>query len=261
MALEDRKKCFVVGPIGASGTETRKNADFLLKGIIRFSIQEALNLEIWRADEDSKPGMITDKLINDINDADLVIADLSELNANAFYELGIRHAAAKPSIHVASAGTKLPFDNMGHRVIFYEKSDWASIEEARTQLFEQAKTALGAGFEVSNPVTQALTSKVMRASASDADKVLIDLQNRITFLESEKSEKSPTTEDYMNDKKIAHIIQFALNFDERLSESKIDAFVYKIKNDSVFSNRVENYARLNKNSEIAKLIDSMTYDF
>lgn len=104
----------------------------MLKGIIRPAIEVSLNLQIWRADEDSNPGMITDKLISDIYESDLVIADLSELNANVFYELGIRHAASRPAIHVAAEGTKLPFDNIGYRAITFDRSDWESIEGAKT---------------------------------------------------------------------------------------------------------------------------------
>jgi hypothetical protein len=49
-------------------------------------------------------------MISDIN-AELVLADLTDLNANALYQLGIRHATQKPAIHVARFGTVLPFDN------------------------------------------------------------------------------------------------------------------------------------------------------
>src|SRR6187455_1594909 len=184
MTTVTRKTCFVVGPIGTVGTETRKCADFLLKGIIRPAIEESLNLKIWRADEDHQPGMITDKVIDDIYSSNLVVADLSELNPNVFYELGIRHSASLPTIHMAASGTKLPFDNLGHRVIFFDSSDWDDIENAKTQLRSQASLALGSGFDVSNPVTQALSARAFRASAKPTDKALADLMDRVAKLES-----------------------------------------------------------------------------
>ena len=185
MSEKKRKTCFVIGPIGGDGTETRKAADFLLKGIIRPATESFLNLKVWRADEDSQPGMITDKLINDLNDSDLVIADLSELNPNAFYELGIRHASAKPTIHMASEGTKLPFDNLGHRAIFFDKTDWQSIENAKSALIEQCEEAMSEGFQASNPVTQALSVKAFRASPKTEEKMLGDIMGRLEAIETQ----------------------------------------------------------------------------
>jgi hypothetical protein len=160
---------------------------FLLKGIIRPAIEEGLNLKIWRADEDHQPGMITDKVISDIYGSNLVIADLSELNPNVFYELGIRHSASLPTIHMASSATKLPFDNLGHRVIFFDRSDWDNIEDAKTQLLSQASVALGEGFEVSNPVTQALSARAFHASAKPTERMLAELMGRMERLESTES--------------------------------------------------------------------------
>lgn len=176
---------------GRSGPtlQTRIDADFLLNGVIREALAE-LELRIWRADEDSQPGMITDKVISDIYDCDLVIADLSELNANVFYELGIRHAAAKPTVHICSVGTKLPFDNLGHRVIFFDKGNWGSVLDARRRLRAQAEEALADQFVVSNPVTQAITAKAFQASASSSDQVVGNLLQRVDELEVRVSNRA-----------------------------------------------------------------------
>jgi len=158
-----------------------------LNGIIKPAIADFFNLTVWRADEDNQPGMITDKLINDLFDSDLVIADLSELNPNAFYELGIRHAAAKPTIHMAAAGTKLPFDNLGHRAIFFELNDWNSIEQAKTSLREQCEEALADAFQPSNPVIQALSVKAFRASPKEKDHILADIMERLESIEARQT--------------------------------------------------------------------------
>jgi len=49
-------------------------------------------------------------IINDLRDADLVLADLSTLNANVFLELGIRTALDRPICLVWDGLDKLPFD-------------------------------------------------------------------------------------------------------------------------------------------------------
>jgi hypothetical protein len=97
--------------------------------------------------------MITES--DDILGADLVVADLTGLNANTFHELGIRHAAIKPTIHIARSATLLPFDNVSHRAILVDPSDWSSIEEARLRLAASARAIKTSDYRVSNPITQA----------------------------------------------------------------------------------------------------------
>src|SRR5579872_6148971 len=121
--------CFVIGPIGQDGSEERKHADFLLNAVIKHVLaSDPFGYQVKRADEDSDPGMIGDRVVTDIIRAELVVADLTWLNPNAFYELGIRHAAIKPTIHLARSGTALPFDTIAHRTIFIDFTDWHSIE-------------------------------------------------------------------------------------------------------------------------------------
>src|SRR6516165_1133731 len=86
--------CFVIGPIGADGSPERKHADLLLHAVIKHVLEaDEFGYRVKRADEDADPGMIGDRMISDILDAELVVADLTNLNPNAFYELGIRHSA------------------------------------------------------------------------------------------------------------------------------------------------------------------------
>ena len=107
--------CFVVGPIGKDGSPERKHADLLLHAVIKEVLEaEEFGYKVKRADEDADPGMIGDRVISDIIHAELVVADLTDLNPSAFYELGIRHSTLKPTIHVARTDTNLPFDNVTH---------------------------------------------------------------------------------------------------------------------------------------------------
>jgi hypothetical protein len=85
------KLCFVVGPIGDEGSEIRNHADWLLNGIIQPVLAGFPEFRVKRADQDARPGLIDVHMINDILDAELVIADLSFLNPNVFYEISIRH--------------------------------------------------------------------------------------------------------------------------------------------------------------------------
>lgn len=89
------KSCFVIGPIGLAGSEMRAHADLLLNLVIKEVLETPeFGFAVKRADEDADPGMINDRVIQDILNSELAVADLSFLRPNAFYELGIRHAAA-----------------------------------------------------------------------------------------------------------------------------------------------------------------------
>jgi hypothetical protein len=181
--------CFVVGPIGSAGTPERRHADLILHAVIKEALQGSdFGFTVKRADEDADPGMIGDRVISDLINADLVVADLTDLNPNAFYELGIRHSTLKPTIHVARAGTKLPFDTISHRTIFIDVSDWHSIVNGRKALAAAVRATQAAGYRVTNPITQANASFKMRESDDPRDRVLGEIQERLGALETRRSE-------------------------------------------------------------------------
>jgi hypothetical protein len=176
--------CFVIGPISNDGSPARKHSDLLLHSVIKHVLEaDGFGYKVKRADEDADPGMIGDRVISDIIHAELVVADLTDLNPNAFYELGIRHSTEKPTIHIAKAGTVLPFDNAAHRTIFVDLTDWESTQAGRSRLAAFASAIKEPGHKVSNPITQANASFKMRQSADPQERVIAQLQERVSLLE------------------------------------------------------------------------------
>jgi hypothetical protein len=119
-----KKLCFVIGPIGDADSDPRIPADWLLEGIIEPVMAEFPGFTVKRADQDPRPGLIDAQMIDDLLNAELVIADLSFLNPNAFYEIGIRHMAQKPIIHMQLATEKPPFDVSLYRLDLDPGRDW-----------------------------------------------------------------------------------------------------------------------------------------
>lgn len=176
MSDAKRPTCFVIGPISTPGSEIRQHADMFLNVLVRHVLEErGGGFLVKRSDEDPDPGMITDRMILDIINSELVIADLSELNPNAFYELGIRHAAKKPVIHLAKEGTQIPFDNAQHRAIFFDLSVWEKLKHARQNLARAVQEVTKDGYRVSNPVTHAIATFEIQMSGDSKDKVISDL--------------------------------------------------------------------------------------
>ena len=87
--------CFVIMGFGKKtdyGEKVRTlDMDATYKAIIKPAV-EACGLKCIRADEVSHSGIIDVKMYQLLLRADLVIADISTANANAIYELGVRHA-------------------------------------------------------------------------------------------------------------------------------------------------------------------------
>lgn len=80
------------------------------------------DLNVVKADEIYGPGVILSDIIKHINESKVVIAEISPVNANVFYEVGYAHALNKPTILIAEKGTQLPFDVSPFRVLYYENT-------------------------------------------------------------------------------------------------------------------------------------------
>jgi hypothetical protein len=150
------RTCFVVGPIGDEGSDTRGHADWLLDEIIAPVFSEHFkDFEVVRSDRISSPGMIDSQVINHVLDAELVIADLSAQNPNVFYELGLRHREQKPIIHMFLAGQELPFDVKPYRAIPFSLRHPKQLAVARDLLKKAVEAVLDKDYTVENPVTRA----------------------------------------------------------------------------------------------------------
>lgn len=189
MANDDPKKlCFIVGPIGAEDSEPRRHADWLLDGIIKPVMDDFPGFNVKRADHDSRPGLINSQMINDLLNAELVIADLSFSNPNAFYEIGIRHVAQKPIIHMQLATEKPPFDVSLYRAIKFSYVRYSDLGKAREELRRFVEAVLSPDYQVENPVTNARGHLRLEQNATPPEKVLLDqLQAMRTEIDSIKS--------------------------------------------------------------------------
>jgi hypothetical protein len=78
--------------------------------------------EVLRIDEMNRPGIIFQDIQRKIEDAKVMIAEITAPNQNVYYEVGYAHALNKPTILLAQRGKDLLFDIRSYRVIFYDDS-------------------------------------------------------------------------------------------------------------------------------------------
>ncbi|MFA0814913.1 MAG: hypothetical protein ACC608_03915 [Anaerofustis sp.] len=132
------KKCFIVCPISSEGTETRKRSDDLFEYIIT-PVCEDLKYEPIRVDKINHTDKIDTKIVQYLEESELVIADVTEQNPNAFFELGYRIALKKPVIQMAMEETVLPFDIASTRTIFYQTNDLGKANRTKAALTSTMK--------------------------------------------------------------------------------------------------------------------------
>lgn len=114
------KKIFFVTPIGSSDSPERKVSDFVMQSLIQ-PLAKEFDYTVERSDTSYR---VSDKIdttiMEQISDADLVIADVTDSNPNVMYELGYRVALSKPFLILTQNVETLPFDLRSIRAMEYE---------------------------------------------------------------------------------------------------------------------------------------------
>jgi nucleoside 2-deoxyribosyltransferase len=185
---EKQRVCFVISPIGADASSTRRSINGLVDAVIEPTLID-LGFDVRVAHRMTNPGSITNQVIELLLSADLVIANLTELNPNVMYELAVRHAVRKPVITIAEAGTSLPFDLRDERTIEY-RNDMAGVPELRRALGSAALEAAKES-EPDNPVYRAAQTQVMREVApTDSQRFVLDRLDRLEGLVRQVADRS-----------------------------------------------------------------------
>lgn len=128
--------CFIAMPIQKSDTLEHKHFSAIYETIAL--VVEAAGFEALRADKVALPGNINRDIITRLALAPLVIADLTDLNPNVFYEVGLRHAIRRNGTILLidkQRSPSIPFDLSQYRVIQYE-GDVPGVLKLRIDLTE-----------------------------------------------------------------------------------------------------------------------------
>lgn len=153
-----KKKCFIITPIGSEGSDIRKKAEGVIDAVIN-PVLRSMDYDIHIPHKMDNPGSITGQIIDHILNDELVIANLTGLNANVMYELAVRHAARKPIVCIAENSTKLPFDVMTDRVIFYDDAMY-SVEATKQDLSKKIEAATSQE-KIDNPIYRSMSDKII----------------------------------------------------------------------------------------------------
>lgn len=95
-------KCFVI-------MSFKPEFDLVYHAGIKKAVEDQ-GLACVRLDDDTLPKNIPTRIVREIIEADLIIADLTEPNPNVYYELGVSHTIGNKTIIISQHLEHLPFD-------------------------------------------------------------------------------------------------------------------------------------------------------
>ncbi len=132
---------------------------------------EDVNYEVRRADSFTDQRSILHDVVENIMQADLIVAELSSVNGNVMYELGIAHGLSKPTVLLTQDITAVPFDLRSYRLITYSLN-YNDVRKLQDQLREVAKRHREGTIRFGNPISD-FAPKETRVSKS-VSKVLAE---------------------------------------------------------------------------------------
>jgi response regulator RpfG family c-di-GMP phosphodiesterase len=103
------KKCFVVMPFSTTATCTEQEWAEIFGKLIKPAVERSGHGYLCERSA-AHMGNIIEDVLDSLNRADIVIADMTDRNPNVFYELGVRHALRNSTILIAQNLADIPFD-------------------------------------------------------------------------------------------------------------------------------------------------------
>jgi hypothetical protein len=110
--MEATPKAFVIMPFDPEFKP-------IYEDLIKPALEDA-GYEVARADSFLDQQNILRDIVQGIASADLIVADLTTLNANVFYELGLCHGLRIPTVLLTQSIEEVPFDLRSYKVQVYE---------------------------------------------------------------------------------------------------------------------------------------------
>ncbi len=118
------RKCFVIMPFSTTASCTEEEWSWIFDNLFKSAVEGAgLDYECRRSV--ATRGNIVASILQELDDAYVVLADLTDRNANVFYELGVRHSLRDRTILVAQRTSDIPFDLQAYA---YHVYDWKTDE-------------------------------------------------------------------------------------------------------------------------------------
>ncbi len=171
-------------PLSKTRSTSKKGWNKIYEKIIKPAVENSdFNFTCKRST--ATRGNIVKDIVNDLNESDIVIADLTDHNANVCYELGIRHGLNNGTILLAQKREFLKIFDLNNYAshVYSWKSDRGRKEMTKT-IRKLLHDFLKNPSEPDNPVKDFLQHKPSYASASSKElKSVVELdEDNVPYL-------------------------------------------------------------------------------
>lgn len=164
------RTCFVIMPYGKKVIDQQEiDFDEIYEFIIKAAVKKLRGFEVIRCDDIDAPGWVHKRMLQHIFEDSVAIVDTSSLNANVFYELGVRHALRKGvTVLIQREGTTWPFNIAGMNSISYTTNP-RGVKEAVKAIAKFISNALNNPAHVDSLVYEAIPE--LRAPAREEERI------------------------------------------------------------------------------------------
>jgi hypothetical protein len=154
--MEKKKiSCYVIMPFSSTINHKEeywtRHYEYFIKDTV-----EKMDIDVHRSEPLRES--ISGKIIMDLITSNIVIADITDYNANVFWELGVRQSFRHGTIIIAEKNTKVPFDISHKGVLFYD-SDHLNNLNFIEKLNETIKDCIQNPEKVDSPILQEISGR------------------------------------------------------------------------------------------------------
>jgi tetratricopeptide (TPR) repeat protein len=174
--IEYTRICFVIMPFGKKKVGDQEvDFDFIYREVFAPAVEatplpegSGLRLTPKRTDQDFFAGDISQEMFEYLEYSRFALADISGLNANVFYELGVRHHGHEAGTAIfRQTGSPIPFDINTIKAFDYEYQPIENVAKSR-ELITRVLTESLRFNRLDSPVQKALLAQRGRAASTPA---------------------------------------------------------------------------------------------
>jgi tetratricopeptide (TPR) repeat protein len=179
------KTCFVIMPFGTKPVAKHKvNFDRIYDDIFKPAIgdvqlPEGGKLKPRRTDKDFFTGDIGQEMFQYLNNSRFALADITGLNPNVMYEIGVRHAARQSGTAIFRQGdATIPFDINHIKAFPYSYRPEKNAAQARALIRRVLRESLEQN-ALDSPVQIALKAQNEGPQRAEVEALLLEAENQL----------------------------------------------------------------------------------
>jgi len=243
--MRQKKKCFVIMPVSRTKSCTTGQWTTIFDAMIKPAV---LGSRLGFTCERARPrtGSLIKDILNELNRADVVIADLTDTNPNVFYELGVRHTLRNRTILIAQDMKYVPSDLTSYWVVTYKKG-LQGLQDFKKKMKDILREMMMNPEKPDNPVADFLGEKNISLLSQERS---VNLK-KLTALVSEFSYNLTSLDDIIS----------ALKQSEELQKQKKDYSVSPVRFSNVCLNELLSTRYIELPEATMKLLMSLNQSF